>query len=134
VNGQNRCVRGISFTSFYDVYIGFRNCSDNVMFVIFHFIIKYTTTINQLKVHKRCLLLMNLYIYLYHTFFHAQSNTLSVYHENKWKGKWHLSRMHCVEHICWQLFLQRLQQHVDIFHTTMYNIVFSFSFVFVINR
>ena len=56
-------------------------------------------------------------------FVHAQSNTLYVYHENKWKGKWHLPRMHCVEHICWPLFLQRLQQHVDIFHTTMYNIV-----------
>lgn len=39
VSGQNRCVRGISFTSFYNVYIGFRNCSDNVINFCFSFFV-----------------------------------------------------------------------------------------------
>ena len=54
------CVLGISilYLSF-----GFWNCSDNVIFVIFHFIITYTTNINQLNVQKHCLSIVNVYTY-----------------------------------------------------------------------
>jgi hypothetical protein len=35
------CVKGIDFVSFYDCSIRFWNCSDSVVFFIFHFF-KYT--------------------------------------------------------------------------------------------
>ena len=57
------CLLGISILY---LSIGFWNCSDNVVFVVFHFIINYTTKINQLNVQNNCLLIMNLYIYIYH--------------------------------------------------------------------
>ena len=58
--GKCICVLGISILY---LSIGFWNCSDNVFFVIFHFIITYTTNINKLNVQKHCLSIVNLYTY-----------------------------------------------------------------------
>ena len=43
------CISGVGFTSFYDFFIGFRNCCDIVVFFgIFHFIIWQIITMTHL--------------------------------------------------------------------------------------
>jgi len=45
----------IDFASFYDFSIEFRNCSDNVVFVVFHVIRAETTlTIKRVLIHLEC--------------------------------------------------------------------------------
>jgi len=48
------CVGGIDFASFYDFCIGIWNCSDNVVFFVFHFIAQKTTRLN-------VIMMLNLY-------------------------------------------------------------------------
>jgi len=40
------CIGSIDFASFYNLGIGFRSCSDSVLFLVFHFITKIHNVVN----------------------------------------------------------------------------------------